>query len=299
MLRLVVALFSLLLVGCGSGDGTDDSLTADTTEDATDVSTDGGESTSSITATTTADSSATTSATSGGTDGGGDSSSTASSGSNGGDGSGGSTAGGSGGTGTGGVADADLPGEAFDGFAAAGETMMVVGVAHDDDLNIRSIPGTDGDILATASPTADNLVATGRARILPGSVWYEVTADGVTGWVASSFVAFAGFTDDATAEFLDGGDPPQAETMVDMADLVTARYASVEPPSTIIQTVAPTVGDLAEVTYDVVGIGDDGLAGYRLHLFATPGPNGETFTLKSIERTLLCSRGATADGLCL
>ena len=74
------------------------------------------------------------------------------------------------------------------------------GVEADDELNIRSLPGTDQDIIGTAAPTADDLVATGRARQLPRSFWYEVNHGGVTGWVSVAFVAYEGGTDDATAD---------------------------------------------------------------------------------------------------
>ena len=188
-----------------------------------------------------------------------------------------------------------LPGEEIDLFVDAGDVLGVIGVEDDDELNIRAAPGTDQDIVGTAAPTADDLVGTGRARSLPSSIWYEVTVGGVTGWVSSGFVAFLGGTDDATAEFLDGGDAPGAETMTDLGRIVAEGFASEDPASEIVQTVAPTVGDLGEVTYDVVGIGDDAVTGYRLHIFATEDDNGETFTLRTIERTTLCTRGLSGE----
>ena len=174
----------------------------------------------------------------------------------------------------------------------------VVGVAHDDVLNIRAAPGTDQAIVAEAGPTADDLVATGAARQLSASIWYEVTVDGVTGWASVAFVSYVGGTDDATSEFLAGRPPLEAETMVDLGEEVAAGFASEEPASRIVQSVAPTVGDLGEVTYDVIGIGDDSVAGYRLHLFAAPIEGGEGFVLTSIERTWLCLRGTDGE-LCV
>ncbi len=58
------------------------------------------------------------------------------------------------------------------------------------------------------------------------------------------------------------------------------------------QSAAATVGDLGEVTFDVVGMPDDAQHGVRLHVFGTPLPGG--FALKSVEATVLCSRGVTA-----
>ncbi len=191
--------------------------------------------------------------------------------------------------------DDALPGEPWDGFASEGDLLSVVGVAYDDVLNIRDVPGTNADIVATAEPTADDLVATGRARELPQSLWYEVAADGVTGWVSVRFLAFMGATDDATAEFLAGGPPVEAETMVDLAQPIIEFYASDEPPSNMVQSVGASVGDLGEITYDVIGIGDDAIAGYRLHIFGMPTASGESFALDSIERTYFCSRGVSGD----
>jgi hypothetical protein len=191
--------------------------------------------------------------------------------------------------------DEDLPGEAIDLFVEIGDVLGVVGVSDDDTLNVRAKPGTDQEILTTVDGETDDLVGTGRARSLPSSIWYEVSVDGDIGWVSSSFVAFLGGTDDATAEFMADGGSVSAETMTDLGQLVAERFASEDPPSKIVQTVAPTVGDLGEVVYDVVGIGDDALLGYRLHIFATEDDNGETFTVSNIERTSLCTRGLDGE----
>lgn len=189
----------------------------------------------------------------------------------------------------------DLPGEPWDGFAQPGDTLSVFGVEADDELNIRSIPGTDGEIVGTAAPTADDLVATGQARMLPRSFWYEVTHGGVTGWVSVAFVAYEGGTDDATAEYLESRDRPAAETLLDLGLFVSEAFASDEPPSDIVASVAPTVGDVGEVTYDVVGIGDDAGAGYRIHVFAVETESGEGWELRTIERTSFCTRGVTGE----
>lgn len=259
LIAIAMALtFTAAACSSGSDDAGDDSTTSSTVDD--------GSSTTTSSSTTTPDGSTST------TDG--------------------STTSTTGGTTT-------LPGEPWDGFTDAGDVLAVLGVAHDDVLNVREIPGNDGEIIATLEPTANDLVATGEARMLSQSLWYEVTVDGsggpVTGWVSVSFVAFEGATDDATAEFLDGGPIPEAETMQDLGELVAAGFASTDPASDIVQSVAPTVGDLGEVTYDVVGLGDDAGAGYRLHVFGTPTEGGEGFALKSIERTSYCLRGVVGE----
>jgi hypothetical protein len=262
---VATALLALLATGCGDDDDSGATTASDTsgTTDGDGTSTTDGDDTS----TTAGDSTSTSTTAGGGT----------------------TTAGGGSAT--------TLPGEPWDGFADEGDVLAVVGVRYDDVLNIRSGPATSYDIVATAGPTADDLVATGQARMAPGSIWYEVEVDGTTGWANISFLAFLGDTDDATAEFVGGGTLPEAETMVDLGELVAGGFASEAPASRVTQTVAPSVGDLGEITYDVVGLGDDALAGYRLHVFATPNEGGEGFGLRSIERTALCSRG-TSGGLC-
>jgi hypothetical protein len=72
--------------------------------------------------------------------------------------------------------------------------------------------------------------------------------------------------------------------------------ASEEPESDIVLTSAPDVGDLGEVTYDVVGLGDDAVRGVRLHVFGQPVD--EAFTLHTVEMTALCGRGED-QGACV
>lgn len=193
--------------------------------------------------------------------------------------------------------DAGLPGEPFDLFIDEGDSLGVAGVAYDDMLNVRSKPGTEYPIVAKVGPTAVGLIATGQERLLPGSIWYEVTVEGTTGWVNSSFVGFVGGVDDSTAEFLSEFERPSAPTMEQLGQIVADLVASVDPPSRIVQSVESSVGDLGEVTYDVIGLGDDSLAGYRLHIFGVQEGSPD-FLLTSIERTVFCSRGLAGE-LCV
>lgn len=193
-----------------------------------------------------------------------------------------------------------LPGASFDGFAKDGDELIVVGVAHDDRLNVREGPGTNFDVVAELESTADGVVATGRARQLARTIWYEVAVDGTIGWANSSLLAFAGVVDDATSAIVSSiGFVPGAETLVDLGtEVAEDRAAGGENPR-IVLSVAPTVGDLGEITYDVIGLGDDAVVGLRLHIFAQPTDDGEGFSLKSVEQTSLCGRGVNADGLCV
>ncbi len=192
--------------------------------------------------------------------------------------------------------DSEIPGEPWDGFAAEGDMFGVVGVAHDDVLNVRALPDAGSEIVTTLEPLATGVEATGEGRLLPSSIWYEVKTGAGTGWINAQFVAFIGGTDDATAEFMDSGAPTSAETMVQLADQVADAFVLDDDVGTrIVQSVAPTVGDLGEITYDVIGLGDDAVGGYRLHIFGAPTEGGEGFEVKTIERTYLCSRGTDGE----
>jgi hypothetical protein len=63
--------------------------------------------------------------------------------------------------------------------------------------------------------------------------------------------------------------------------------------------VTPTVNDLGEVTFDVVGLLDDSQLGWRLHIFGQPTEGGEGFSLMSVEATAFCGRGVTEEGFCV
>jgi hypothetical protein len=195
----------------------------------------------------------------------------------------------------------ELPGEPAEFGPAAGAVLGVVGVAHDDTLNVRAAPGTDQEVVTELDPLADHVVAVGNTRTLSESIWYEVEVDGGTGWVNATFVAYLGATNDVTAEVvaaLDG--PAQAATLASLVDVVAGARTALdeEPVPTVTIVVAPTVGDLGEVTVDVTGYPDDATLGERLAIFAMP-IEGEGFGLQAVESRVLCRRGVTAEGLCV
>ena len=67
--------------------------------------------------------------------------------------------------------------------------------------------------------------------------------------------------------------------------------------SRVVVSGAPMVGDVGEVTYDIVGIPDDAGLGYRLLVVGSPDEDGG-FTLDALEVTDLCSRGGTPVTTC-
>jgi hypothetical protein len=197
------------------------------------------------------------------------------------------------------TAPAVLPGEPTDFGPQAGGIVAVVGVAFDDELNVRTAPGVSNPVVATLAPTATT-DATGNNRFLGRSIWYEIDAGGTTGWANGAFLLGLGSTEDITSRVISQlGSRPSAETMLDLGRIVADTQASTDVESDIVVVVAPTVGDLGEVTYDVIGLADDAGGGFRLHVFGQPEPSGEGFSLKSVEATDLCSRSfATPGSLC-
>lgn len=173
-----------------------------------------------------------------------------------------------------------------------------MGVAFDDVLNVRIAPGANQTIVHELDPLADDIIALGHNRSLPQSIWIQVEVDGITGWVSGAFVAHPGPVDDATAQITQHmGGLPQAETMLDLGQAIAEAMAYDDPPSRVTVTQAPTVGDLGEVIFDVVGVGDDAVAGFRLHIFGAPTDGG--FYLDTVETFNFCSRGVDPDGFCV
>ncbi|MFN2485990.1 MAG: SH3 domain-containing protein [Acidimicrobiia bacterium] len=192
----------------------------------------------------------------------------------------------------------ELPGEPSDLGPEAGERLAVMGVAHDDVLNVRAAPGANQAILHELSPTADDLIALGHTRRLPGSFWHQIEVDNITGWVSAAFVGQPTPVEDITASVVDRlGGIPEAGTMLELGDLIAEALAVPDPPSRITLTVAPTEGDLGEVTFDIVGLEDDAVSGFRIHIFGAPG--GEGFFLDTIEARSFCSRGVDPQGFCV
>ena len=232
-----------------------------------------------------------------------------------------------------------LPGEPSEFGPSPGAVLSVVGVSHDDVLNVRNTPA--GEIVATldyqtggprhdvlivrsaearetiaeVDPWSDGVVATGRSRQLPTTIWHEVGVGGVRGWASGDYLSPLGMTVDLTSSILDiAGEAPTAPTLVELGLLIAdmlardgvADGAEVEPRKAV--TGSPGVFEaLGEVTVDLLDLPDDSLRGYRLRVFAHPGqedwtqPDPGPFTLRTVEATLICRshRGVTEEGLCI
>jgi len=194
-----------------------------------------------------------------------------------------------------------LPGERVDIFPYAGARLAVVGVATGDTLKVRAGPGVQFDVVVELRPLAADAVATGHNRSLgPAGFWAEIGVGGKTGWANVAFLLQPGDSQDITAAiYATPAARPSAGSMEALAGSVAKLRASEEPSSRVVVVDGPTLGDLAEVTVDVIGLGDDSQGGERLRIFADPMPGGGRFTLRTVEATALCSRGVTRERLCI
>lgn len=195
------------------------------------------------------------------------------------------------------TASSGLPGDPIIFGPNAGETLAVVGVAHDDVLNLRAAPGASQEIVAGIPPHFSDLVALGSTRQLSASMWIAVDYEASTGWVNLRYIAYLGATNDVTADVVAKlGGNPVAGDMLELGLLVAESLASDLPTDQVVSE-APTTGDLGEVAIDVTGYEDDSVRGGRIHVFGQRVDDG--FALHSVEVTPLCARGVDGDGLCV
>jgi hypothetical protein len=191
-----------------------------------------------------------------------------------------------------------LPGDPIDFGPAEGDVLAVIGVAHDDVLNLRSAPGADQEILAGIPPLYSDLVAFGATRQMAASMWIQVDYSGLAGWVNLRFVAYLGTTGDITTGVIDTfGEAPVAESMEELGLVIADNIIAEAAGAIAVMSAAPTPANPGEVTYDVVGFEDDSVRGERIHVIG--GPSNGRFTLVSVEVTPFCSRGVDDSGFCV
>ena len=182
-------------------------------------------------------------------------------------------------------------------LAGEGNALLVVGVAHDDVLNLRSGPGVDYEIVATIEPLSRDVISLGTTRDIGTAFWTLIDHRGSEGWVNLRFLAYEADPRDATSTVIDEIYAlPSADSMEELGRLVANVFASVEPPSDIVMTESPSAETPNEVIFDVIGLGDDSVYGVRLAISARVVD--DVYELVSVEATDLCLRGSE-NGICL
>jgi hypothetical protein len=192
-------------------------------------------------------------------------------------------------------------GEPYDDLygLAAGEEIFVIGVRHDDVLNVRAGPGTEHATVTTLHPWGSATV-TGKSRILAnGAVWHEVTANGATGWAHRAYLSRMSSWETDEWIMAQLGDA-SAPTMLELGEMVTGIYqqSQSEDPPTVELTLAPRFGDDGgELGYDVIGFYDDSELGARVHIFVSTTETGDYYVV-DIQVRSMCWRGVS-EGLCV
>ena len=205
-----------------------------------------------------------------------------------------------------GSGDTGLPGDPFDIGPPAGAELDVVGVRYDDVLNFRERPDPSAPIVDTAAPesTTPRVVSAGDGRLLTRSAWWRVTVGGEEAWANLRFLGMLGATDDVFDELADALPSTSAATVDELVEAIGESRASGPEPS--VELVTPVEGldaDGAQVTIDVIGLGDDAVKGERILLtfdltFDDPNASDRevvSYELVGASSTAICGRGLSGE----
>jgi len=194
---------------------------------------------------------------------------------------------------------------------APAEALHWVEVALDDPdggLNMRTNAGVDFEIISTLPRSVE--VATTGACVVVGSVdWWEVVPTGATGggWVSSRYLSDAPVFDPGLGKAIEDtyNVELRADTLEDLAALLAEAYGF-DGDVVITQVGEVEVADAVggDVTYDLTGLKDDSVDGFRVDIGFHFDKNADAteitgFIAKQITTRALCSRGVTDDGLCI
>ncbi|HVR78565.1 MAG TPA: hypothetical protein VMS99_09260 [Acidimicrobiia bacterium] len=178
-----------------------------------------------------------------------------------------------------------LPGEETESTFRPGDLVGVVGV--DDSVThwLVDFPGLDG-VAREVQPTDTRLEALGIAWQVDDVLWERLAFAGREGFFPRSMLAFIGEPDDVTDLYA----TLNSESVEDLGAQIAGEIEATE----IVLVAEPSP---LEVVYDVIGLGDDSVEGYRVRVIAKEVAAG--FTVELVERTPLCRRGLGDSGQCL
>lgn len=171
--------------------------------------------------------------------------------------------------------------------AAPRPVFSVVGVAHDDKLNVRRTPSARAKVIGRLAPLARRVEVTGKTR---GS-WRQVRIGDRVGWVHGRYLAPIGRPVGMTERAREVGIAP---TRVSLARKVVASQA----PGTEGRLFGPVLVSQRgnRMVVDLLGYQDDALVGERFRLVIRPGEAG--FMIRSAAALPICARGVDRNGLC-
>lgn len=194
-----------------------------------------------------------------------------------------------------------VAGQPIEAFAPEStDRVAVIGLAESTGLSMYALPGEDNPLLGEIPASAEGIFGLGEAyETEDGAVWWLVRWDSLQGWVQPG-LAYFGATTDITDEITGSADLV-ASSIDQLAIMAAGQYASTMAQAQTVFVASAEVSDdfAGTAIIDIVGIGNDSLAGYRLRVSGDGAvTNGTEFTLTSVQRVALCSRGASADGAC-
>lgn len=175
---------------------------------------------------------------------------------------------------------------------------VLIGVSSAEAVMVHALPGIDQPLAGDVAP-GTSIEPMGQAfETDDGLIWWQVRAGDVQGWIQPN-VAYRGpavnITDEIMADFGAQGPFASAE---DAARAVAEQRAADQGPSDIIVVSTTTIENpsSATVTVDILSQGDDAVSGSRLIIASTEASGWQP---ASVIQTALCTRGVTAEGLCL
>ncbi len=216
-----------------------------------------------------------------------------------------------------GATEDTLAGDSIGFGPAAGDRLIVVAVESDDVLNVRDEPmggivamleiirGETEERLWVLRPDSsvaayledDAVVATGRARSLTRSTWYEVTVGGYTDWVSAAYLAYPAAVQDVTDEVTQAvGGVPEAASMEELARIVLEALEPRISGEPVTVSGPGWFEGLAEMEIDLVVRGSRHF-GQRLYIAASASIDWDGSNeiidarLRSATLQTLCTRG--------
>jgi len=178
-----------------------------------------------------------------------------------------------------------LPGAETQSTFRSGDLVGVIGAEDGVTHWLVDFPGQDS-VAREVQPTDNGIEALGIAWQVDDVLWERLSFDGREGFFPRSMLAFIGEPEDVTDLYATLNSKSVEELGGQIAGEIEAtRIVLVAEPSPL------------EVVYDVIGLGDDSVEGYRVRVIAREIDAG--FTAELVERTPLCKRGLSDSGQCL
>ena len=178
-----------------------------------------------------------------------------------------------------------LPGAETESTFQPGDLVGVIGAEDGVTHWLVDFPGQDS-VAREVQPTDTGLEALGIAWQVDNVLWERLAFAGREGFFPRSMLAFIGDPEDVTDLYA----TLNSESVEDLGAQIAGEIEATE----IVLVAEPST---LEVVYDVIGLGDDSVEGYRVRVTAKEADAG--FSAELVERTPLCRRGLSDAGQCL